>query len=162
MAVPDPSCVPDDARYWFDLVEEAYRVGSEACCRIASEGLLAKLQEQALQDFFASKSAEASARIGRHVDLVRQKPYTGTHSAGYTKCQEFFGAITLRSEEPLSQQMVTMLDVAIRGVGQSWNDIVVPGPDYVVVERTLGKRGGSVETLTKLQLNVQHLVGRVE
>ena len=162
MAVPDPSCVPDDAKYWFSLVEEAYRVGFEAYCRVASQGLPAKLQEQALQDFFASRSAEASTRIGRHVDLARQKPYTGTHNSGYTECQEFFGAITLRSEEPLGRQIVTMLDVAIRGVGQSWDDIVIPGLDYVVIERTLGKRDGNVETLTKLPLNVQHLVGRAE
>lgn len=162
IAVPDPSYVPNDAKYWFDLVEEAYQVGFEAYCKVAREGLPARLQEQALQDFFASKSAEVSTRIGRPVDLVRQKPYTGTHNAGYTECQEFFGAITLGSEEVLGRQIVTMLDVAVRGVGQSWDDIVIPGLDYVVVERTLGKRDGNVETLTKLPLNVQHLVGRIE
>jgi len=162
MAVPDPSCVPINAKYWFDLVEEAYLVGFEAYCKVAREGLPARLQEQALQDFFASKSSEVSKRIGRQVDLVRQKPYTGTHNAGYTECQEFFGAITLASEEPLGRQIVTMLDVAIRGVGQSWDDIVIPGLDYVVVERTLGKRCENIETLTKLPLNVQHLVGCTE
>ena len=40
--------------------------------------------------------------------------------------REFFGAITLESDEPLGRQIVTMLDVALRGVGDRWNDIVLP------------------------------------
>jgi hypothetical protein len=55
-----------------------------------------------------------------------------------------------------------MLDVAVRGFGSRWNDIVIPGLDYIVVERTLGKEGPDVEVLTKLPINVQHLVGRQE
>jgi hypothetical protein len=97
--------------------------------------------------------------LGRPVDLVRQKPYTGTHNAGYTECQEFFGAITLNSQEPLGQRIVTMLDVAIRGVGSRWDDVVIPGLDYVLVEKTLGKDGPRVDTLTRLPINLQHLVG---
>jgi len=54
----------------------------------------------------------------------------------------------------------TYVDVAIRGFGNSWNDIVIPGLDYLVVEKTLGKFGSRVETLTKLPINLQHLVGR--
>jgi len=54
-----------------------------------------------------------------------------------------------------------MLDVAIRGVGSKWDDIVIPGLDYLVVEKTLGKFGPEVEVLTKLPINVQHLVGKV-
>ena len=53
-----------------------------------------------------------------------------------------------------------MLDVAIKGIGNKWNDIVIPGLDYLVVERTLGKIGPEVEVLTKLPINVQHLVGK--
>jgi hypothetical protein len=53
-----------------------------------------------------------------------------------------------------------MLDVAIRGIGNRWNDVVIPGLDYLVVERTLGKEGSEVEVLTKLPINVQHLVGK--
>ncbi len=51
-----------------------------------------------------------------------------------------------------------MLD--IRGVGNRWHDVVIPGLDYVLVERTLGKEGPEVEVLTKLPENVQHLVGK--
>jgi hypothetical protein len=55
-----------------------------------------------------------------------------------------------------------MLDVAIRGVGDYWDDIVIPGLDYVVIENTLGKFGKRVETFNKLPLNVQHMVGNVD
>jgi hypothetical protein len=94
------------------------------------------------------------------IDLVMQKPYTGTHNSGYTECQEFYGAITLNSNEPLGERIVTMLDIAIRGVGNMWNDIVIPGLDYLVVEKTLGKYGKHVKTLNRLPVNVQYLVGQ--
>ena len=109
-------------------------------------------------DFFAGHSQEISQRIGRTIDLAGQKPYTGTHNSGYTECQEFFGAITLDSHEPLGKQIVTMLDVALRGIGDHWNDIVIPGFDFCVVENTLGKYGLRVETLTKVPTNAQELV----
>lgn len=51
-----------------------------------------------------------------------------------------------------------MLDVAVRGVGNKWDDIVIPGLDFVLVEKTLGKFGKNVEVLNKLPINVQHLV----
>jgi Xaa-Pro aminopeptidase len=159
IAVEDPSDVTPEQRYWFDFVEEAYRVGEEAYRRVAAEGLPARLQEQALVDFFAAHSDEVSRRCGRRIELERLKPYTGTHNAGYTECQEFFGAITLESDEPLGEQIVTMLDVAVRGVGDTWNDVVIPGMDYVVVENTLGKFGTRVETFNEVPLSVQALIG---
>jgi len=159
VCVKRPSLVSPAQKYWLDFVEQAYRVGYEAYVRVARENLPARLQEQALVDYFASRQEEVSRRLGRPVDLVRQKPYTGTHNAGYTECQEFFGAITLNSQEPLGQRIVTMLDVAIRGVGSRWDDVVIPGLDYVLVEKTLGKDGPRVDTLTRLPINLQHLVG---
>jgi hypothetical protein len=165
IAVRDPADVPraqPDAPYWFGLVEEAYRVGFAKYAEVAERGLPAKLQEQALVDFFASHSAEVARRIGRPIDLARQKPYTGTHNAGYTECQEFYGAITLESHEPLGHQIVTMLDVALRGVGDRWHDVVIPGLDFVVVENTLGKFGPRVECFNQVPINVQRLVGQVE
>jgi Xaa-Pro aminopeptidase len=151
IAVDSPAKVTPEQRFWFDFIEEAYRVGYDKYVEVAEKGLPARLQEQALVDFFESRAAEVS----------RLKPYTGTHNAGYTECQEFFGAITLESEEPLGEQIVTMLDVALRGFGNHWNDLVIPGFDYIVVENTLGKFGPRVETLTKLPLNAQPLVGNV-
>jgi hypothetical protein len=156
----DPSRVSAGQRYWFDFVEEAYGIGLEEYKRVARENLPAKLQEQALVDYFRSRQAEVEQRVGREVDLPGLKPYTGTHNAGYTECQEFYGAITLSSDEPLGHRIVTMLDVAIRGIGNRWDEVILPDLDYVVVERTLAKEGPEVEVLTKLPVNVQHLVGK--
>jgi hypothetical protein len=155
----DPSQISSEQRYWFDFVEQAYMIGLDEYKRVARENLPAKLQEQALVDYFKSRQREVEERVGRKIDLPRLKPYTGTHNAGYTECQEFYGAITLNSEEPLGDRIVTMLDVAIRGIGNRWDEVIIPGLDYLVVERTLGKDGPEVEVLTKLPINVQHLVG---
>lgn len=162
IAVDDPARVTPFQQYWFDFIEEAYRVGHEAYVRVAREGLPARLQEQALVDFFQERAAGVSEFVGTPVPLERLKPYTGTHNAGYTECQEFYGAITLDSDAPLGHQIVTMLDVALRGFGSAWDASVIPDFDYVVVENTLGKRGPVVDTLTRLPLNVQPLVGNVD
>lgn len=159
VATLDPKKIKKEQQYWIDFVGEAFKVGLDAYIKVAEKNLPAKLQEQATVDYFKSKEDEVSKMIGKKIDLVRQKPYTGTHNAGYTECQEFYGAITLNSEEPLGQRIVTMLDVAVRGVGNKWDDIVVPGLDFVLVEKTLGKFGKKVEVLNKLPINVQYLVG---
>lgn len=159
IAVNSPSQVTADQAFWFDLVETGYRVGEDAYRKVAVERLPARLQEQALVDYFAGRASEVSARIGKKVDVASLKPYTGTHNSGYTECQEFFGAITLDSHEPLGQQIVTMLDVALRGIGDHWDDVIIPGFDYCVVENTLGKFGSRVECLTKVPVHAQELVG---
>src|SRR3954447_21845197 len=151
--------ITPEQKYWFDLVEQAYEVGERSYREVASRQLPARLQEQALVEFFTNRSDEISKRIGRKIDLAALKPYTGTHNSGYTECQEFFGAITLDSHDPLGNRIVTMLDVALRGIGDRWNDVVIPGFDFCVVENTLGKYGERVETLTKLPIHVQTLVG---
>jgi Xaa-Pro aminopeptidase len=159
IAVDSHKKITGDQKYWFDLVEQAYEVGERSYRDVASRQLPARLQEQSLVDFFAQRSDEISKRVGRKVDLAAQKPYTGTHNSGYTECQEFFGAITLDSHAPLGNRIVTMLDVALRGIGDRWNDVVIPGFDFCVVENTLGKYGERVETLTKLPIHAQELVG---
>ena len=47
----------------------------------------------------------------------------------------------------------------LRGIGDRWNEVVIPGFDYCVVENTLGKYGTRVETLTKVPIHAQELVG---
>jgi len=153
-----PAEVTAEQRYWFELVEGAYRVGFDKYCEVAREHLPAKLQEQALVEYFAAHSMEVSERVGHPIRLEGLKPYTGTHNSGYTECQEFYGAITLDSEEPLGEQVVTMLDVALRGIGNHWHDVQLPGLDYLVIENTLGKFGARVETFNRLPLNVQQYV----
>lgn len=160
VCVDDPARLTDDQKYWFRFTEDAYRVGLDAYREVAGKDLPAYLQEKALVDYFAAKSDEVSARLGKRLDMMLQKPYTGTHNGGYTECQEFYGAITLQSGEPLGSQIITMLDVAVRGFGNHWNDIVIPGMDYVLVEKTLGKYGREVKVLNDLPINIQHFVGR--
>jgi Xaa-Pro aminopeptidase len=157
-----PQDLTSDQKYWFSFIEEAYTVGYDALVEVAKKGLPAYLQEKALVDFFSSKSKEVSKRIGKEVDLVRLKPYTGTHNAGYTECQEFFGAITLNSKEPLGERIVIMLDVALRGIGDRWDEVIIPGLDYIVIENTCGKFGEKLEELNKIPRNVQHMVGNVD
>ncbi|MHA1268250.1 MAG: M24 family metallopeptidase [Candidatus Helarchaeota archaeon] len=162
IAIDSLDKITHDKKYWFDFIEEAYKVGYNAYLKIAQENLPAKYQELALVDFFKSKSAEISKRIGKEIDLEKLKPYTGTHNSGYTECQEFYGAITFESENPLGYQIVTMLDVALRGIGNKWDDIIIPDFDYIVIENTLVKKDKKVMTLTKLPLNCQSLVGNID
>ena len=160
IAVESPENLTDEQKYWFNFIEEAYKVGYNKFIEIAANNLPAKIQEQALVDFFSSKSQEINKKYGINIKLEDLKPYTGTHNSGYTECQEFYGAITLDSEQPLGNQIVTMLDVALRGIGNKFDDVVIPNFDYIVIENTLGKYGREVKTLTKLPLNCQHLVGK--
>jgi len=162
VAVEDPSQVTADQKYWFDFVEEAYGVGLEALKDVSAHAKPAYLQEQALVDFFKAHSKQVGERIGRPVELELLKPYTGTHNAGYTECQEFYGAITLNSKEPLAEQIVIMLDVAIRGISDYWDDVVIPGMDFVVVENTCGKFGTQLRELNRMPHNVQHLLGNAD
>jgi len=149
-----------DQRYWFDFVNEAYKVGLAGYKDIVKHNRPAKQQEQALVDYFQGKTAEVNKRFGLNVDdLSRFKPYTGTHNSGYTECQEFYGAITLESDEPLDKQVVTMLDVAIRGIGDKWNDVVLP-VDFVVIENTLGKFGRKVVEFNKVPHDCQSIIGK--
>ena len=163
IAVDDPSLVTAEQKYWLDFIDGAYDVGFDKYCEVAAKNLPAKLQEQALVDYFRARSDEVSKKIGRKIDLAMQKPYTGTHNAGYTECQEFYGAITLESDEPLGHQIVTMLDVAIRGIGDRWDDIIIPGMDFVLIENTLGKFGTRVENFNQqTPKNVQSMLGNVQ
>jgi|GEM_PF-245642 len=183
------------------IVEEGFRVGFNSYVDIVENNKPARIQEQALIDFFNSKTYDVLELVknslgkdamkllekklfidipGITKGLARMKPYTGTHNSGYTECQEFYGAITLESEEPLDQQVVTMLDVALRGRGSKWLgeefEQVIPDFDYWVVEDTLGKYGNTVKNLTgeiqpgnklvkgigKIPVNVQSLIGNLD
>jgi hypothetical protein len=52
-----------------------------------------------------------------------------------------------------------MLDVALRGIGDHWNDVILPGFDYCVVENTLGKFGSTVKCLNSVPVHAQDIVG---
>ena len=60
--------------------------------------------------------------------------------------------------EPLGHRIVTMLDVALRGIGYHWDDVIIPGFDFCVVENTLAKDGPNVKCLTRVPTHAQELV----
>jgi len=43
-----------------------------------------------------------------------------------------------------------------------WDDVVIPGFDYLAIENMPGKSGPNVTCYNKVPVNVQGLVGRVE
>jgi len=156
----DPKNINKEQRYWIDFIEEAYRVAYSSFEKVAKENLAARIVEETIVNFFKSRSEEVSKKIGKQIDLSRQKPYTTFHNAGYTEYAEFFGAITLNSNEPLGHQIINMCDMAVRGVGSYWNDVIIPGLDYIVIEKTLGKYGSDVRVLNDLPISVQKYVGK--
>ena len=90
----------ESQKYWMEFTEEAYRVGLEAYIKVAEENLPAKLQEQALVDYFAAHSEEVSKRYNKKIDMRLQKPYTGTQCRLYGM-PGIYGAITLDHMNPL-------------------------------------------------------------
>lgn len=152
--------MPDHHRYWLDMVENVYQVAHDQFVAAAHDNLPAYTIEKAIVDFLAGKSDEVSNRIGRLVDLPYQKPYSSVHNSGYTECLEFYGGVTLDSQEPLGNQIVNMIDVALRGSGSKWDDMIIPDLDYVVIENTYGKSGRQAECLNAVPTDCQHLVGR--
>ena len=196
----DQSGISPYRNFFRKVVEEGFGIGLDAYADICRNDKPAKLQEQALVDFFNSKTDELLNMVGANYGkeaamslkeklfseipgitkgLARMKPYTGTHNSGYTECQEFYGAITLESEAPLDNQVVTMLDVALKGRGSKWLgsefEQLIPDFDYWVVEDTLGKFGNEVRNLTgelqpeekivkgfgRIPVNVQSMIGNI-
>ncbi|MGH7955927.1 MAG: M24 family metallopeptidase [Opitutaceae bacterium] len=160
IAVERPEDVTQDQAFWLRFIEQAYQVGLDAFREVAEKNLPACNAEAAIIQYYESRAPEVSRRLGRPVDLAKLRPYSAIHNTGYTECQEFFGAVTLHSREPLGQQVALMLDVALRGCHESWNDVIIPGLDYVVVENSCGKFGARLEEFNAVPKNVQHLVGR--
>ncbi len=94
IAVDSPSGVTQDQRFWMDLVEDGYRVSEEAYREVAAESLPARLQEQALVDYFAGRAGEVSARIycvventlskdGGSVECLTRVPIHAQELVGY-------------------------------------------------------------------------------
>jgi len=146
--------------FWFELVEGAYRECFRAYCEAAEKNLPARIVEESAVSYLKSKSDLVSKKVNKQIELEKMMPYTASHGGGYTERQEFYGAITLNSDEPLGRQIVTMLDVALRGFGDRWNDIIIPGFDFFVIANTLGKFGSKVRGFNQLGLRLQEMVGR--
>ena len=159
IAVDSPKKVTADQKYWFDLVEEAI-------CRRRS--LVSRSCGQKPAGPPAGKIFGGFLRraLRRNLPSHRQKDRSGPAEAVHRHPQlrlyrmpGIFRRHHTRQPRALGRQIVTMLDVALRGIGDRWHDVVIPGFDYCVVENTLGKYGTRVETLTKFPIHAQELVG---
>jgi hypothetical protein len=61
----------------------------------------------------------------------------------------------LREAEIVS---IILSNAPVKGFRSSWDDIIIPGLDFLLVEKTLGKFCSEVEVLTKLPVNLQQFV----
>ncbi len=78
------------------MVEGAYQAGIAALANVAANNRPAGLVEQAVVDYLRSGEGEVGRRVGKPIGLEHLKPYSSAHNAGYTKYQEFYGAIIIK------------------------------------------------------------------
>jgi Xaa-Pro aminopeptidase len=144
--------------FWLAFVDAAFRVGLAAFEKAAALGLPGRSVEQAVVDYYQSRAWEVSSMYGKPVDMPAQKPYASVHNTGYTECLEFYGAFTTTTDLVIGGKIANMLDVAVKGFGREWDDIVLPDLDYVVTEKTVKKEGNKVTLLNRLPYYPQQFV----
>ncbi|MHA1337409.1 MAG: M24 family metallopeptidase [Promethearchaeota archaeon] len=158
VVVSSPDKLTEEQRFWFEFIEEAYKVAFFKFVDVAKKDLPGKEIEIAVNEFYKEKSGDISKKFGISVNLEKLKPYTCVHNTGYTECQEFYGAITLKTENTLGNQIAVMIDVALKGFGQTMDEKIIPNLEYIVIENTIGKFGRDIKTFSQLPLNCQYLV----
>ncbi|MHA1273169.1 MAG: M24 family metallopeptidase [Promethearchaeota archaeon] len=158
VVVSSPDKLTEEQRFWFEFIEEAYKVAFFKFVDVAKKDLPGKEIEIAVNEFYKEKSKDISKKFGISVNLEKLKPYTCVHNTGYTECQEFYGAITLKTENTLGNQIAVMIDVALKGFGQTMDEKIIPNLEYIVIENTIGKFGRDIKTFSQLPLNCQYLV----
>lgn len=146
---------------WTDFLEGAFVFGVEKFQEICRKGLPGYLHEQAMIDYYTRQVPALQKKLGIVLpeNFSDLKGYVTTHNSGYTECQEGYGEFSLACQHPAAHQMVMMMDVGVKGYDTCWDDVVIPGLDYLVIEKTLGKTGNDVRVLNQLPLNLQYLVG---
>ena len=161
MCVRDPSQITPEYKVWTDFLEGAFVFGVEKFQEICRKGLPGYLHEQAMIDYYTRQVPALQKKLGIVLpeNFSDLKGYVTTHNSGYTECQEGYGEFSLACQHPAAHQMVMMMDVGVKGYDTCWDDVVIPGLDYLVIEKTLGKTGNDVRVLNQLPLNLQYLVG---
>ncbi len=159
--VRDPSQADPVHRVWMEFLEGAFRFAVDKFQEIARQGLPGCLHEQAMIDYYQSQVPLLETRTGLRLPagFSGLKGYVTTHNSGYTECQELYGAFSPDFRRPAARQMVMMVDVGLQGFGKDWSDVQIPGLDYLVLEKTLGKFGTEARVLNRLPLDLQPLVG---
>ena len=157
----DPGKIPAQTKMWFEFLEGAFQYSLEKFREIAHNKLEGCEHEKAMIEYYRNNAPMYLKKAGISVpDFALQKGYVSTHNSGYTECQEFFGACDLGFTRPLGRQIVTMIDVGLKGYGDDWSECIIPGLDYIVIEKTIGKFGNDVRVLNNLPINLQKFVGR--
>ena len=160
MCVKDPSLVTDSYRIWTRFLQEAFEFSVEKLREIAKDDLPGCTHEKAMIDFYRAKAPELERAAGMKLPGFEElKGYVTSHNSGYTECQEMYGALSTDFDRKCAQRMVLMLDVGIKGFRTTWDDVVIPGLDYIVIEKTAGKFGRDVRILNRLPIDLQYLVG---
>ncbi len=142
-----------DQRQVISAVEGLYHTVMKATIKAAAEGLPSNTIDQAGKDYL--ESIKLTTLDGRQV--TPKEPYTFIHNTGCSECQEGYGAVTPWTTQPLGDQVLLMIDVALMGF-EKWG---APNFEvlYAVIEDAFWKKGSEVGVFNRLSLNVQHLVG---
>jgi len=149
--------VPDSRqRKFIEGVEGLYVVVMDALKKAAKEDLPSKYVDQQGKKYLETLELEDLG--GR--PLTPHEPYTFVHNMGCSECQEGYGAVTPRTENPLGNQVSLAIDVALVGFEERGKPLFPVL--YAVVEDAFWKKGPEIGVYNRLPLNVQHLVGNTE
>lgn len=160
MCVKDPSLVTGNYRIWTKFLQEAFEFSVKELKAIAKDDLPGCLHEEAMIRFYKEKAPELEKATGLSLPGFSElKGYVTSHNSGYTECQEMYGALSTDFDRKCADRMVLMLDVGLKGFRDTWADTVIPGLDYIVIEKTAGKFGRDVRILNRLPIDLQYLVG---
>lgn len=160
LCVKDPSLASGNYLIWTKFLQEAFAFSVKKLQEIARENLPGSTHEKAMIDYYRSKAPALEVATGLELPCFEAlKGYVTTHNSGYTECQELYGALSTDFDRQCAKRMVLMLDVGLKGFGTTWDDIVIPGLDYIVIEKTVGKFGHEIRILNQLPIDLQYLVG---
>lgn len=145
-----------EQRSFLKAVEDLYVVVMEAVKEAAREELPSNYIDMQGKRFLEGlKLKTLNGDFG-----TPREPYTFIHNIGCSECQEGYGAVTSRTENPLGRQAALAIDVALLGFEERGKPVFPVL--YAVIEDAFWKRGSRIGVYNRLPLNVQHLVGNTE
>ncbi|MBS7611883.1 aminopeptidase P family protein [Candidatus Bathyarchaeota archaeon] len=148
---PDP-----EQRSFLKAVEDLYVVVMEAVKEAARESLPSSYIDRQGKKFLENLKLKT---LNGGFSMPRE-PYTFIHNIGCSECQEGYGAVTSRTENPLGRQVALAVDVALLGFEERGKPIFPVL--YAVVEDAFWKKDSQVAVYNRMPLNVQQFVGNTE
>lgn len=143
-------------RSFLKAVEDLYVVVMEAVKEAARNGLPSNYIDRQGKRFLENLRLKT---LNGGFTTPRE-PYTFIHNMGCSECQEGYGAVTSRTENPLGRQAALAIDVALLGFEERGKPVFPVL--YAVVEDAFWKKGLRIGVYNRLPLNVQRLVGNTE